>query len=143
MARVHWSKNNHFIHYGGAGIDMFRVLGYSADRDRAFTGQAAFGFCFDDIAGESSVSSLMEQLPQLIYAHDEGLSFGELFATTCNLSPADSARYKHALERLVQHKEIEVVGTDGARRFKASTITDKDQLLPAAQKTIHFLKPLD
>lgn len=134
MARVHWNKNNHFIHYGGAGIDMFRVLGYSADRDRAFTGQDPFGFCFDDIAGESSVSSLMTQLPQLIYAHEDGLSFGELFATTCNLSPADSARYKEALGRLVQHKEIAVVAPDGARRLKASTITDKDQLLPAPQK---------
>ena len=138
MARVHWSKNNYFIHYGGAGIDMFRGLGYSADRDRSFTGQGAFGFCFDDLAGESSVTTLMEQLPPLIYAHDDGLSFGELFATTCNLSPADSVRYKEALERLVQHKEIDIVGQDGARRLKASTITDKDQLLPATQKTFGF-----
>lgn len=82
MARVHWSKNNNFIHYGGAGIDMFRALGYSAARDRDFTGQDAFGFCFDDHAGESSIGSLMTQLPQLIYARDDGLSFGELFATT-------------------------------------------------------------
>ncbi|UXI66099.1 hypothetical protein N4264_15225 [Tahibacter amnicola] len=80
----------------------------------------------------------MEQLPPLIYAHDDGLSFGELFATTCNLSPADSVRYKEALERLVQHKEIDIVGQDGARRLKASTITDKDQLLPATQKTFGF-----
>lgn len=138
MARVHWSKNNHFIHYGGAGIDMFRVLGYSADRDRNFTGQDAFGFCFDDLAGESSISTLMSQLPQLIYAHEDGLSFGELFATTCNLSPADSTHYKGALERLVQHKEIVIVSQDGERRLRASTITDKDQLRPAAQKTFGF-----
>jgi three-Cys-motif partner protein len=138
MARVHWTKNNHFIHYGGAGIDMFRVLGYSADRDRGFTGQNAFGFCFDDVAGESSVNALMTQLPQLIYAHDDGLSFGELFATTCNLSPADSVRYKGALERLVQHGDIEIVALNGARRLKASTITDKDQLLAAPQRTFSF-----
>jgi three-Cys-motif partner protein len=138
MARVHWSKNNNFIHYGGSGIDMFRVLGYSADRDLDFSGQGAFGFCFDDIAGESSVRSLMSQLPSLIYARDDGVSFGELFATTCNLSPADSSRYKEALERLVQHKEISIVAPDGARRLKASTITDKDQLLPTQQKTFGF-----
>ena len=138
MARVHWSKNNHFIHYGGAGIDMFRVLGYSADRDRNFTGQDAFGFCFDNLAGELSISTLMSQLPQLIYAHEGGLSFGELFATTCNLSPADSTRYKEALERLVQHKEIVIVSPDGERRLRASTITNKDQLRPAAQKTFGF-----
>lgn len=138
MARVHWSKNNNFIHYGGAGIDMFRVLGYSADRDSNFTGQDSLGFCFDDIAGESSVSALMTQLPRLIYAHDDGLSFGELFATTCNLSPADSVRYKEALERLAQHKEIDIIAPDGARRLKASTITDKDQLVRAAQGTFNF-----
>ncbi len=80
----------------------------------------------------------MSQLPQLIYAHEDGLSFGELFATTCNLSPADSTRYKEALERLVQHKDIIIVSSDGARRLKASTITDKDQLRPAAQKTFGF-----
>ena len=138
MAHVHWNKNNHFIHYGGAGIDMFRVLGYSANRDNSFTGQGQFGFCFDDIAGESSVAALMQQLPQIIYARDDGLSFGELFATTCNLSPADSDHYKHALERLVQHKQIEIVAHGGARRLKASTITDKDQLIPAPQKTFSF-----
>ena len=138
MARVHWTKSNHFIHYGGAGIDMFRALGYSAVRDSAFTGQGTLGFCFDDVAGESSVTTLMEQLPRLIYAHDDGLSFGQLFATTCNLSPADSERYKNALERLVQHKEIEIVAPDGARHLRASTITDRDQLLPAKQKTFGF-----
>jgi three-Cys-motif partner protein len=138
MARVHWAKNNHFIHYGGAGIDMFRALGYSADNDQCYTGQSKLGFCFDDVAGESSVSTLMTQLPRLIHAHDDGLSFGELFATTCNLSPADSVRYKTALEQLVQHREIEIISPDGARRLKASTITDKDQLVPAAQKTFGF-----
>jgi three-Cys-motif partner protein len=138
MTRVHWSKNNHFIHYGGAGIDMFKVLGYSADHDSSFTGQGSLGFCFDDVAGESSVSTLMSQLPHIIYAHDEGISFGELFATTCNSSPADSIRYKEALERLVQHKEIEITAPDGARRLKASTITDKDQLTAASQTTFMF-----
>ena len=29
MTTVHWNKNNHFIHYGDAGLDMFRTLGYS------------------------------------------------------------------------------------------------------------------
>ncbi len=140
MARVHWTKNNHFIHYGGAGIDMFRVLGYSADRDSAYTRQGDMdGFCFDDVAETSSITMLMEQLPHMIYAHDEGLSFGELFATTCNLSPADSLRYKEALARLVQHRDIAILGPDGERRLKATTITDKDQLIRAKQSSFGFL----
>lgn len=39
MTTVHWQKYNHFIHYGGAGPDMFRTLGYAARDDRSFTGK--------------------------------------------------------------------------------------------------------
>ena len=141
MARVHWAQNNHFIHYGGAGIDMFRVLGYTPENDPQLAGhQGSLGFCFDEDAGECSIATLMDQLPQLIYSHADGLSFGELFATTCNLSPADSKLYKGALARMVQQREIEIVGPDGAKRLRASTISDKDQLLPATQRTIFFPK---
>lgn len=138
MTRVHWAKNNNFIHYGGAGIDMFRALGYSADRDASFTGQSSLGFCFDDPAEQASVTRLMEQLPRIIYANQEGTSFGELFAMTCNTSPADSMKYKEALARLTQLKEIEIVSPDGNRRQKASTITDKDQLVPSKQTSFGF-----
>ena len=138
MTKVHWEKNNNFIHYGGPGIDMFRVLGYSANRDASFTGQSSLGFCFDDPASDSSLATLTEQLPHIIYANQEGISFGELFATTCNTSPADSTKYKEALARLVQLKEIEIVSPDGGRRYKASTVTDKDQLVPSRQTSFGF-----
>lgn len=138
MARVHWSNNNNFIHYGGAGIDMFQALGYSAERDDSLTGQSNLGFCFDDPAANASVTTLMEQLPDIIYANQEGISFGEIFAMTCNTSPADSAKYKEALSQLVQQKDIEVVSPDGKRRLKASTITDKDQLVPSRQTSFRF-----
>jgi hypothetical protein len=55
MTRVHWAKNNNFIRYGGAGIEMFRALGYSANRDESFTKQSRLGFCFDDSAASASV----------------------------------------------------------------------------------------
>lgn len=138
MTQVHWAKNNNFIHYGGAGIDMFQVLGYSVDRDAAYTGQSDFDFCFDDPAANRSISMLMEQLPHRIYAREEGLTFGELFATTCNTSPADSNKYKEALAKLVQQREIEILSPTGAQRLRARTITDKDQLLPLKQKTFVF-----
>jgi three-Cys-motif partner protein len=138
MTSIHWAKNNNFIHYGGAGIDMFRVLGYSANRDSSFTGQSSLGFCFDDPAEQESITTLMEQLPRIIYANDAGTSFGELFAMTCNMSPADSMKYKEALARLAQQKEIEIVSPDGNRRQKASTITDKDQLVPSKQTNFGF-----
>jgi three-Cys-motif partner protein len=138
MTRVHWARSNNFIHYGGAGIDMFRVLGYDPGRDVSLTGQSSFGFCFDDPAAQASISALMEQLPRVIHARPEGMSFGELFAATCNTSPADSSKFKEALSKLVAHKEIEIVSVDGARRHSSNTITDKDQLLPARQSIFDF-----
>jgi len=138
MTRVHWANNNNFIHYGGTGIDMFQALGYSAALDDSITGQTKLGFCFDDPAEAASIETLMEQIPHIIYANQEGILFGELFAATCNTSPADSAKYKEALARLIQQKDIEIISPDGNRRLKASTITDKDQLIPSQQTAFQF-----
>ena len=136
MTRIHWEKNNLFIHYGGAGINMFHMLGYVPERDSACTGQMDL-FCFDDPAKKASVNMLTEQIPQLIYPDPEGMSFGELFATTCNSSPASADIYKEALAGLVQLKELEVVGHDGSQRRSASRIHDADQIVPPRQR--HFL----
>lgn len=138
MARVHWANNNNFIHYGGAGIDMFHVLGYSPALDDSITGQFNLGFCFDNPAAKASIDTLREQLPHIIYANQEGITFGELFATTCNTSPADSSKYKEALAALAQTKEIEIVSPEGNRRLKSSTINDKDQLIPSKQISFGF-----
>ena len=80
----------------------------------------------------------MEQLPHIIYANQEGISFGEVIAATCNTSPADSAKYKEALALIVQEKDIEIISPDGSRRLKASTITDKHQLIPSKQTSFDF-----
>jgi len=101
MTQVHWAKNNQFIHYGGAGLDMFQALGYSPRYDADARGQACFGFCFDNPAETASVVALTEQLPHIIYAHEDGIAFRELFATTCNSSPADTDKYKQALAKLL------------------------------------------
>lgn len=135
MTRVHWKHNNAFVHYGGAGIDMF-TLGYRAGQDSSFTGQHALDFLFDETASERSTRCLMEQLPQLIFARDEGIEFGTLYATTANTSPADSQHYRQAVERLIQAKEVDVFGPDGARRTKASTIRDQDLIVPSKQLSL-------
>jgi three-Cys-motif partner protein len=135
MTQVHWAKNNHFIHYGGAGLDMFRVLGYSADGDADFTGQGAFGF--DEPANEASITLLTEQLARLVHER-ENIRFGDLYEATCNTTPADSSRYRQALEQLVTHKEIVIEGKAGGHRRKASTITDEDVIKVASQQIFIF-----
>src|SRR5690348_13085999 len=61
MTQVHWDKNNHFVHYGGPGLNMFQALGYSTKKDDDFLGQGAL-FEFDDRANYASVSMRTEQL---------------------------------------------------------------------------------
>ena len=136
MTALHWKHQNHFIHYAGAGLDMFHGVGYNPDHDAAFKRQFELGFEFDDVARASSVAALMDQIPRRIYAHDAGMTFGELFATTCNESPASAAIYRDAIERLRQEKALEIVSADGSRRLSANTIRSSDQLTAPAQQSL-------
>ncbi|MEW8026619.1 MAG: three-Cys-motif partner protein TcmP [Candidatus Thiodiazotropha endolucinida] len=138
MTRIHWMHNNNFIHYGGPGLDMFHTLGYDPNLDSSLLNQFELDFCFDDPAHKNSVKMLKEQIPHHVYASDTGISFGELFATTCNNSPADSQRYKDAIASLINIKEIEVYSPDGSQRRKATTIKDTDLLIPSKQITMSF-----
>jgi three-Cys-motif partner protein len=140
MTRIHWEKNNHFIHYGGAGLDMFQALGYLPEKDGSYTGQTTLdemGFCFDEPAKEVSIDTLTEQIPRLIYPDPEGMTFAELFTATCNSSPASSRIYRQALERLLQLKDIEVISHNGERR-KSSNIHDTDRIQAPRQTRILF-----
>ncbi|MCB1918641.1 MAG: three-Cys-motif partner protein TcmP [Candidatus Competibacteraceae bacterium] len=136
MTEVHWKHNNHFIHYGGSGLDMFQMLGYNPDYDAVSLGQSALGFEFDDVARRSSVTALMEQIPRRIYANDEGLSFGVLFATTCNGSPASAQIYREAISTLLEEKVIEVFSKDRVKRRSAYQIKLNDQMMAPPQRRL-------
>lgn len=136
MTEVHWANNNYFIHYGGAGLDMFQMVGYDPDYDFAHRGQADLGFEFDDVARTRSIAALNEQIPVRVYSHDEGISFGELFATTCNNSPASANIYRTAIEGLIERKIVEVHGVDGVRRRSANQIKATDQIVMPNQRTL-------
>ncbi|WP_024297496.1 three-Cys-motif partner protein TcmP [Methylomicrobium lacus] len=136
MTQIHWQKNNYFIHYGDPGLDMFQMLGYLPERDSTYTGQMELGFCFDDPAQEASIDALSHEIPHLVYARDEGISFGELFATTCNYSPASAEIYRGAIGHLIELKEVEVISQNGARRKSPNTIHDKDQIIAPRQRLI-------
>ena len=136
MTDVHWDHNNFFIHYGGPGLDMFRMVGYDPDRDSAHKGQFELGFKFDDVARSASIASLMEQIPRLIYANEDGLSFGALFATTCNKTPASAKIYRSAMEKLVEHRAIEIISKDGVSRRAAQQIQASDQIIAPGQRLL-------
>lgn len=136
MTEVHWDNNNYFIHYGGAGLNMFHMVGYDPDHDSAQKGQFELGFEFDDVARGASIASLREQIPHMIYSHDGGMSFGELFATTCNESPASADIYRSAIDELIEYKVVEVISHDGVRRRSAQQIKPSDQIMPPDQRRL-------
>jgi len=138
MTEVHWQHNNYFIHYGGAGLDMFHMVGYDPDRDAGRYGQGSLGFEFDDPARQKSVYALKEQIPRLIYADVDGMSFGELFATTCNDSPASSGIYKEAIGSLILEKELQVVSKEGGNRRSGQQIKQNDQIVAPKQRRFIF-----
>lgn len=139
MTSVHWQNHNHFIHYAGAGLDMFNMLGYDPRFDHDHLGQGLLGFEFDLPAREKSVKALMEQLPRIIYANDDGLTYESLYVSTCNESPATSEIYQDALAQLVAHGAAAVMGTDGVQRRSARQIRPTDRIVPPPQRPLFSL----
>ncbi len=134
MTEVHWGHHNHFIHYGGAGLQMFQMVGYDPDSDSDFAGQDRLGFEFDSVARDQSIAALMEQLPARIYANSEGVSFEELFDSTCNQTPATAELYKAALANLIGEKVILATGRNGGVRRSAKSIQAGDRLSAPRQR---------
>lgn len=139
MTEVHWDNNNYFIHYGGAGLDMFQMVGYDPDHDANHRGQSTLGFEFDDVARKASINALNEHIPRRVYANDEGVSFGVLFATTCNDSPASAEIYRESIGQLIEQKIIEVVSVDGIKRRSAAQIRANDQIIAPSQRGLFTL----
>jgi three-Cys-motif partner protein len=136
MTDVHWQNQNYFIHYAGAGLDMFNLLGYDPRFDHEHAKQGVLGFEFDAPAREKSVAALMEQIPKIVFAHDEGVTYESLYVSTCNESPATSEIYQDAIERLVGHGTVEVLGPAGERRRSARQIRPVDRIVPPLQRTL-------
>lgn len=96
------------------------------------------GFEFDDVARKSSISTLVEQIPRLIYSNDEGLSFGELFATTCNGSPASAKIYRESIGKLLEERLVEIISEEGVKRRSANQLKLNDQIIAPVQRTLVF-----
>ncbi|WP_338848758.1 three-Cys-motif partner protein TcmP [Massilia sp. W12] len=132
MTDVHWGHQTNFSHYGGAGLDMFNMLGYDPRFDNEFQQQSMFAF--DKLSEDASISKMMEQIPRLISNMKEGCTFGEFYEGTCNQTPASLLIYKKCLELLIGHHEILVESSSGTIRSKAHRIelTDRISKYPMA-----------
>ncbi len=135
MTEVHWEHSNTFIHYGGEGLDMFKI-GYITKADERFTQQGKLGYTFDDDAKKRTEEKLHEDIPHVVYAHEDGLSYETLHATTCNDSPATSRIYKDVLGSLAKQGEIDIVSPDGKLKRAANQIKGEDRIMPPRQRKL-------
>ncbi|PCE23078.1 hypothetical protein BWP39_25670 [Paraburkholderia acidicola] len=134
MKQVHWQHSNHFVHYGGAGLNMLapHTMGFMQEFDG--------GFKFDDVARNRSDKELVEQLAVRIFDQPHAVNFSTVFAQTCNGSPATAGMYKDALATLVASGDVMVRSFDGKPRYRARYICDSDQIERARQLKL-FLSP--
>lgn len=133
MTKVHWSLHNRFHHYGRAGLTM---LGYSPLADPQVTGQLPFAF--DEDAKERTVGALMDELPERVWQHRDGVAFGQLFAHIVNETPAHSGLVSDALLRLRQEKQVELLGPRGGR-LRKDALGGQDIIVPNSQRQLFVL----
>ncbi|CAM5423750.1 three-Cys-motif partner protein TcmP [Eoetvoesiella caeni] len=110
MANTHWSHHNHFAHYGQAGFDMFST-GYIGKLDDG--NKLQMGFDFSDVAAEVSKSTMMAQIPRLLFDRAEGITFEQFFLKLINTTPATQKMVQKTILDLHQLGEILVVDERG------------------------------
>lgn len=138
MTKIHWDKGNFFVHYGGAGLNMFEGLGYAPRLDDRVSNQPALGFGFGENERKLSIETLMEQIPSLVYSSPgEGLVFDEMFATNCNMSPAHADIHREAIAKLRELGEVEVVSA-ATGRTTAAKVQGSDLIRAPAQRKLPF-----
>jgi len=132
--QVHWQHSNHFVHYGGAGLNML------APHTMGFLQEFDGGFRFDDVARSKSDRELIEQLAARIFDQPRAVGFSAIFAQTCNGPPATASMYKDALATLGASGDVVVKSSDGKRRYQGRYIQDSERGERARQLKL-FLPP--
>lgn len=133
MARRHWAMSTHSVHQGQAGLNM---LGFVPERD---IGQIPLDYGFDVNAAERTKSALMTELPSLIFDRrvvDAPPSLGQLFGAVCNQTAATVDLVSESLVRLRAENEIEIVGPDGRPKPRSKSLSWRDVIRPAAQRSM-------
>ena len=135
MTRLHWKMNNHFQHYGKAGLNM---LGYDPANDATLDDQLSLGFMFDNNARQLTHDALVIDIPSKLSQYKQGINYSEFFTMTCNNTPADDELYREALTTLLQCKEIEIIGESDEIRRSGKSIKNSDMIRLSTQRIIIF-----
>jgi three-Cys-motif partner protein len=124
MTDLHWSKENHFEHFGGPGLGMFGgTLGFDP---RSRRGETQSTFLFDKSAKEQTRDSLLIQLPKRLSQFNGLITFGHFFNQIVNDSPATKQMIAEVFGQLASDKEIEIFTKDKKERRGGVKISEHD-----------------
>lgn len=129
---LHWEVENHFEHFGGAGLAM---LGYDPKDDPEITGQLPFRF--DDPARIRTRDALMAVLPERIrVASPAGIEFSGLVRSLCNETPATEAHLATVIRDLCLEGELAKRGGQGENRALGTLPRAEDVIEIARQRKL-------
>jgi three-Cys-motif partner protein len=136
MKGVHWLHGNSFGHSLEAGLFQ---IGYQANRDESVTGQAGFEFiqaaAFDDELHRASIDTLREQLPRIIHANSDGITFLNLMEAIANNTNATADIARASLHDHIIAKDLQAFKNGGGIRTKGTSIHDSDIIIPHKQRS--------
>ena len=133
MTNLHWTKENHFEHFGGPGLGMFGgTLGFDPRSER---GEAQSSFLFDKSAKEQTRDSLLIQIPERLSGFDDLVSFGHFFDQNVNDSPATKEMIAEVISQLASDKEIEIFTKDKVERRGGVKLSEHDLIRTSSIKS--------
>ena len=95
---------------------------------------------FDDDARARSDAAVLDQLPRMIHAANQGdlggLGVEQLFAGNCNDTPVTSDILSSQLRLLRDEGELMIVSGEGKEKPRAKTIAWDDRLILPRQRSM-------
>lgn len=132
MKSLHWEHATDFGHELEPGIFE---LGYNANKDVDYTGQATFQFGGQG-AKELCIDGIREHFGNLVFAQDKPVRIGDLFEGCVTNSTAAEIHLLEATKQLHSSKNIIVTSKDGVIRRPSKNYHHDDVI--EASKQIFF-----
>ncbi|OGS99196.1 MAG: hypothetical protein A3H99_04155 [Gallionellales bacterium RIFCSPLOWO2_02_FULL_59_110] len=128
MKTIHWEHSNDFGHELGAGI---YELGYNANKDSDYTGQATIEF--GGPSKDACIDGIREHFGKQIFLLNKPIPVGELFQGCVSKSIAAETHLLAATKQLHASKNIVIVSKDGTVRRPSNTYRMDDVIEPSKQ----------
>jgi len=81
---------------------------------------------------------MLNEIPRILSATREGVTFGEFFVERSNHTPATRTMIERATLELVQEGQVEVAGADGGKRRVSAAIQDDHVIRIPWQRRFFF-----